>query len=323
MMSAHSILQYRFHNSEALSQVLNALRQTQTTIRQLSLKPFQCDLLLIKSQQISFSFTQISSPLHIVGAKAKGCLEFSFILQAGQQNFFAHELAIPQTTLFGFDPTREVNLIVPANSIICVAQIPEEVFDFCAEQMQRSDLNVRFLKTNFVTIPAMMDAVQIYLKNVYDVARHHPEYLREPQSLPILDNFIPLLIESIPPSSTPLDLSLRSPRRFEMVKQANEYMRAHLETPITLMSLCKALHTSERPLNYGFHEVFGVSPMAYLKTLRLRAVRTQLQLADPDTTAIAEVANRFSFQSLGHFSRDYKIMFGELPSETLKQVSRQ
>lgn len=316
-MSGSSVLQYRFRNSEALGQALNARRQT--TIRQLSLKALQCDLLVVESEQISFSFTWISAPLHVIGAKGKGCLEFSFILQPGQQDFFAHELAIPQTTLFGFDATREVNLIVPANSLICVAQIREDVFQRCAELMERQDLNAHFFRTNFVTIPDMVNGVQNYLKNLYDIALHHPEYFSVTQSLPILDDFIPLLIESIPHFSIPLDLALRSPRRFDLVKQAEEYMRSHLEAPITLMSLCKALHTSERPLNYGFQEVFGVSPMAYLKTLRLHAVRTQLQRADSETTAIVEIANRFSFQSLGHFSRDYKTMFGELPSETLKQ----
>ena len=94
-------------------------------------------------------------------------------------------------------------------------------------------------------------------------------------------------------------------------------MRAHLEASISLMSLCQALYTSERPLTYGFREVYGSSPMAYLKTLRLYAVRTQLQQAEPTATAIAEIAKRFGFRSLGHFSRDYKTMFGELPSETL------
>lgn len=317
-MSGSSILQYRFRNSEALSQALNARRQT--TIRQLSLKALQCDLLVIESEQICFSFTQISSPLHVIGAKGKGCLEFSFILQPGQQDFLAHKLAIPQTTLFGFDPTRDVNLIVPANSLLCVAQIPEEVFQLCAELMERNDLNARFCKTNFVTIPDMMNGVQVYLKNLYDLALYRPEYFSAAQSPPILEDFIPLLLDSIPPAAAPLDLSARSPRRFDLVKQAEEYMRTHLEASITLMSLCKALHTSERPLTYGFRELFGVSPMAYLKALRLQAVRTQLQRADPATTAIAEIANRFSFQSLGHFSRDYKIMFGELPSETLKQA---
>lgn len=316
-MSGSSILNYCFHNSEALSQALNARRQT--TIRQLSLKALQCDLLLVEHEQISFSFTQISAPLHVMGAKGKGCLEFSFILQPGQQDFFAYELAIPQTTVFGFDPIREVNLIVPAHSLICVMQIAAEAFDACAELMQRKDLNARFFRTNFVTIPDMMSSVQVYLKNLYEIARHHPEYFSTPQSFLPLEDFIPLLIESIPDANPRLDSSLRSPRRFDLVKQAEEYMRSHLEAPITLISLCKALHISERPLNYGFQEVFGVSPMAYLKTLRLQAVRSQLQLADPATTAIAEIANRFGFQSLGHFSRDYKTMFGELPSETIKQ----
>lgn len=316
-MSGSSVLQYHFHNSEALSQALNARRQT--TIRQLSLKALQCHLLLVESEEISFAFTRMSSPLHLTGAKGKGYLEFTVILESGQQDFFAHELAIPQTTLFGFDPTREANLITPANSVICVAQIEHGVFNAYAELMHRNDLNPRFLKTNFVTIPNMIHGVQAYLKKIYSLAIHCPDYFSTPQSLPLLENFIPLLIKSIPPTPLPSDSSLRSPHRFELVKQADEYLRSHLETPITLMSLCKALHISERPLNYGFQEVFGVSPIAYLKTLRLQAVRTQLQQADPATTAIADIAKRFGFQSLGHFSRDYKTMFGELPSKTLKR----
>lgn len=317
MISSSSVLQYQFRNSETLSQALNARRQT--TIRQLSLKSLQCDLLLIESEQISFSFTRISSPLHVMGAKGQGCFEFSFILQPGQQDFFAHELVIPENTAFGFDPSREVDLIVPAYSLICVVQIREEVLSLCTERMERQDLNTHFFRTNFVTIPDMVNGIHAYLNNLYTIAHQHPEYFSTAQSLLLLEDFIPFLIESIPPTTSAGDLALRSPRRFALVKQAEEYMRAHLEAPITLMSLCKALHSSERPLNYGFQEVFGVSPMAYLKTLRLQAVRAQLQGADPATTAITEIANRFGFQSLGHFSRDYKTMFGELPSETLKQ----
>nr|RNJ67938.1 MAG: AraC family transcriptional regulator [Leptolyngbya sp. IPPAS B-1204] len=318
-MPGSSIFQYHFRNSEALSQALNARRQT--TIRQLSLKALQCNLLLIESEQVGFSFTRVSSPLQVKGAKGKGYLEFSFILQPGQRDFFSHEQAVPQDTLFGFDPTREVNLIVPGNSIICVAQIQQDAFELCAELMQRRDLNIHFLKTNFITAPGIMAGVQAYLKQLYLTVLHQPEYFTDSRSSSRLEDFIPLLIDSIPYDSAWLSSSLRSPRRFDLVKQAEEYMQTHLETPISLISLCKALHTSERPLTYGFQEVFGVSPMAYLKALRLQAVRTQLQLADPEATAIADIANLYGFHSLGHFSRDYKTMFGELPSETLKQTS--
>lgn len=315
MISGNAVRQYQFHNAEALTQALNKRRQA--AIRQLSLKALQCDLLLVENDQISFSFTRSSAPLHGIGAKGRGCLEFSFMLQPGQQDCFSHALAISPNTLFGFDPTREANLIVPAHSLICVVQVSAEVFHFCAELMQRQDLNPHFFKTNFVTLPNMLTGIHPYLNNLYTIARQHPEFFSTPSSIRLLENFIPFLIESIPPPDA-RNLDLRSPRRFDLVRQAEEYMRSQLETPITLMSLCKALHSSERPLNYGFQEVFGVSPMAYLKTLRLQAVRAQLQAADPATTAIADIANRFGFQSLGHFSRDYKTMFGELPSATLK-----
>ncbi|HIK17386.1 MAG TPA: AraC family transcriptional regulator [Leptolyngbyaceae cyanobacterium M33_DOE_097] len=315
-MSNISIQQFRFCNSEALSEALNARRQT--TVRQLSLNALQCDLLLIESEKINFLFTETSCPLYVTGVKGQGCFEFSFILQPGQQDFFAHEQAIPKNTLFGFDPTREVDLIVPGKSIICVAQIQRPAFELYAELMQRNDLNMRFFRTNFLSFPDEIVGVHDYLKQLNLMARHQPQYLTHARSTHLLEDFIPLLIDSIPNASTPMELPLRSPRRFDLVKQADVYMRTHLEAPITLMSLCKALHTSERPLTYGFREVFGVSPMAHLKALRLQAVRTQLQRADPATTAIVEVANRFGFQSMGHFSRDYKTMFGELPSETLK-----
>jgi len=311
-----SIHQFRFYNSEALSKALNTRRQT--IVRQLSLKALQCDLLLIESGKINFLFTETSCPLHVTGAKGQECLEFSFILQPGQQDFFAHEQVVSKNTLFGFDPTREADLIVPSKSILCVVQIQRPVFELWAELMQRNDLDMSFFKTNVLSLPNEIAGVHEYLKRLNLMALHQPDSLTHAGSGHVLEDFIPLLIDSIPNAFTPVEAPSRSPRRFNLVKQAVAYMRTHLEAPLTLMSLCKALHTSERPLTYGFREVFGVSPMAHLKALRLQAVRTQLQCADPATAAIVEIANRFGFQSMGHFSRDYKTMFGELPSETLK-----
>jgi AraC family ethanolamine operon transcriptional activator len=57
--------------------------------------------------------------------------------------------------------------------------------------------------------------------------------------------------------------------------------------------------------------------MEYLKVQRLQGVRRALQVADLETSSVAAIAQRFGFWSAGHFARDYKIMFGELPSTTL------
>jgi AraC family ethanolamine operon transcriptional activator len=60
--------------------------------------------------------------------------------------------------------------------------------------------------------------------------------------------------------------------------------------------------------------------MAFLKTLRLQKVRQILKAAEPEATTIAKVANSCGFWSLNHFSRDYKTMFGETPTATLKRL---
>jgi AraC family transcriptional regulator, ethanolamine operon transcriptional activator len=319
-MTSGFILKHSFQTCEALSQAINARRQV--TVSQLSLNAFRCDLLLIEFDQIQFSFiSELSGPVRVMGPKGKDCLEFSLILQPGRQEVFAHQFGMDQNTLFGFDPTREVDLIVPAQSQICVIQIQQAAFEACTQIMERNDLDAQFLKTNYITAPEFGMGVQAYLKELYDLATHQPEFLRQAQSHRIvLEDFLPLLVDAIPFAPQKLNQSLHQPRRFNLVKQADEYMRANLEVAMTLMDLCKALNTSERPLSYGFREVFGISPMAYLKALRLLAVRQQLQMADPTTTIIADVASQFGFWSLGHFSRDYKTMFGELPSQTLNKT---
>ena len=61
-----------------------------------------------------------------------------------------------------------------------------------------------------------------------------------------------------------------------------------------------------------------MSPMRYLKVRRLNAVRQLLKASVPESCTIVTLANQFGFYSKGHFARDYKAMFGELPSETLQ-----
>jgi AraC family ethanolamine operon transcriptional activator len=59
--------------------------------------------------------------------------------------------------------------------------------------------------------------------------------------------------------------------------------------------------------------------MAYLKTLRLHSVFRALKTPQPSPKTVTEVATQFGFYHLGFFARDYKQMFGELPSATLKR----
>ena len=53
----------------------------------------------------------------------------------------------------------------------------------------------------------------------------------------------------------------------------------------------------------------------YLPTVRLNAVRRALREGDALAT-IADIAARWGFWHMGHFSQDDKALFGETPSQT-------
>ena len=87
----------------------------------------------------------------------------------------------------------------------------------------------------------------------------------------------------------------------------------------TLTELCQQLERSQRSLYYAFHECYGLPPMEYLKLLRLQAVRRALRSAEVEAVTVTNVASQFGFWHMGQFSADYKKMFGESPSTTLRQ----
>src|SRR5262249_33263868 len=93
--------------------------------------------------------------------------------------------------------------------------------------------------------------------------------------------------------------------------------------PLHISELCSRLGISRRSLHRAFHEIFGIGPVTFLRQKRLCAVRSMLKTSSPASTTVSEVAMRQGFVELGRFSHDYRIMFGEYPSQTLGCRARQ
>jgi AraC family ethanolamine operon transcriptional activator len=134
----------------------------------------------------------------------------------------------------------------------------------------------------------------------------------------IREDFVPMLLECLSTSQTVPESDFS--HRYRLVKQAEAYMLTNLDRPLTLQDLCKALGSKSRTLQTTFLESFGISPMAYLKNQRLHGVRYQLKAANPQTVTVMGIATCWGFWHMGHFSHDYRHMFGEAPSETLHRV---
>lgn len=104
------------------------------------------------------------------------------------------------------------------------------------------------------------------------------------------------------------------------VKRAEEYVRAHAHEPICAGDLAEQAGVSVRALYAGFQNFRGVSPMAFVKSVRLDRVRSELHATSAGRETVTEVAMRWGFSHLGHFTAAYKRKFGETPSETLRRA---
>jgi AraC-like DNA-binding protein len=112
-----------------------------------------------------------------------------------------------------------------------------------------------------------------------------------------------------------------STARCQAAVRARQYIDEHLDRPLTLASVCQASYASPRALEYGFREIFGVSPIAYIRCARLSRVRGELYFSPHSIGKITQLAMKWGFWHLSQFSKDYYDLFGELPSITLGRAS--
>jgi flavin reductase (DIM6/NTAB) family NADH-FMN oxidoreductase RutF/AraC-like DNA-binding protein len=103
------------------------------------------------------------------------------------------------------------------------------------------------------------------------------------------------------------------------VRRAVEFIEAHVAEPIGIDEIVAASGASMRSLYEGFRRHRGTSPMEFLRFLRLRRVRDELSSAQSAKT-VSDVATRWGFYQFGRFAAQYRQLFGETPSATLRRT---
>jgi AraC-like DNA-binding protein len=108
-----------------------------------------------------------------------------------------------------------------------------------------------------------------------------------------------------------------APARPGAVRDVMDVIEAAPQLPLTTSILAKQCHVSVRALQEGFRRHLGMSPMAYLRVVRLRRAHRDLRSADPARVTVACIAHRWGFAHLGRFAAAHKTMFGETPLQAL------
>lgn len=106
--------------------------------------------------------------------------------------------------------------------------------------------------------------------------------------------------------------------RSRVIARTLALIEANEGQPLFVDDLCRATQVSERTLRNIFHEFFGVGPMRLLKVRQLREIRAALLRADPQRDTVTRIAARYGIWDFSLFARNYKALFGESPSRTLR-----
>lgn len=90
--------------------------------------------------------------------------------------------------------------------------------------------------------------------------------------------------------------------------------------PLTAADLARAAGVSLRSLQDGFGEHLGVTPMTYLRNVRLARAQEDLLACEPGARSpVTEIAYRWGFGHVPRFASQYRERFGESPSDTLRR----
>ncbi|MBM6591409.1 helix-turn-helix domain-containing protein [Brevibacterium sp. RIT 803] len=112
-----------------------------------------------------------------------------------------------------------------------------------------------------------------------------------------------------------------SPASVSAFRRGVDLIHAIPEEALTLESLARYAGVSGRSLQLSFRRELDLSPMKYLKTVRLDRVAEALRESSPCDSSVSEVARRFGFTHLGRFAADYAQRHREKPSETRRRHS--
>ena len=144
---------------------------------------------------------------------------------------------------------------------------------------------------------------------------HEPEALRS-QLMPLIEKEIVIRLLSGPYGMTLRQLvSQESP--VQKITRVLSWLKGNFTGEVVINDLAKMAHMSPSTFRLHFRSVTGMSPLQYLKQIRLLEAR-QLMLnnhLDAGSTAL-----KVGYESASQFSREYTRSFGEPPQRDIRRL---
>jgi AraC-like DNA-binding protein len=166
----------------------------------------------------------------------------------------------------------------------------------------------------------LMSRLQLLHEQAVQLARTAPNKLAHPAIARALDEalvhaMIVCLIEA-----TSVETHVATHGHVAIMARLEEFLAANQDQPVYLAEICAATDASERTLRACCQEYLGMGVIRYLWLRRLHMAHRMLAGATPATTTVTDIATACGFWELGRFSVEYRALFGEPPSASLRRL---
>jgi AraC-like DNA-binding protein len=169
---------------------------------------------------------------------------------------------------------------------------------------------------DLVSVPTLWRYIATLLR---DAAEPEP-CLADPATARACERtLIMLLLQSFPHSLSARLAQPASPAAPYYVRRVRDFVHANAARRVSAAEMTEIAGVSARALYYGFQKYLGVTPMKYLKHVRLESARAALRKARGARESVTDIAMAAGYSNLSRFCRDYRAQFGETPSATMRE----
>jgi len=287
--------------------------------RQIERGRFNSELLIYGNHQTQFTHARIGRKMLQRGTSPEGLISFGILADPGIQINWRN-IDISGDMMFVFPENGELNSITHADFNVYVISLSEDQINKECELSQVPD--IRTLLDNNEVVRCQSGAIQelrSWLKDIKATLASPSTSLSDAVLLSHIEHGMITRIISLLAGQHESVKKNRLRKRDLALYAAESIIAENSSEVITISELCEAANVSERTLEYAFLERYGLTPKAYTTMYRLNNVRKQLRQSAPDELHVYDVARQHGFWHMGKFSNDYKMLFSELPSQTLRR----
>lgn len=283
-------------------------------------KKFSANLTYFGDNDVIISDIDLGNHLHQRGASPKGYYTFA-VHHPDSQPHKWRLLNCPCNSIAFFPENNELQSVSVPGFHTFTISIRESLFTTVANELQVSDF-CRLIKQGDVTIcdEKKLRCLQSFLQALCyqasqsKLAKLH-YVLNEDVKWILSKMILDTLAHSKGCEPTKKQIHYRN-----IATRVLEHIGSDISRKLSLAELCEVGWVTERSLRNVFYEIFSTSPSSYVKKFRLSSARKMLFNEGYWAKPIVEIANKNSFWHMGQFAKDYKILFGELPSETRSKL---